>query len=69
MLAEKITRNKICVDLIRTYVTRRKGKEYNLHLKAVMMIDPVTIWFEIAKYEDKREISISNLVETMWLFI
>ena len=31
------------------------------------MIDPVTGWFEIAQYEDKIEISIANLVETMWL--
>ena len=32
------------------------------------MIDPVTGWFEIEKYEDKRAISIANLVETMWLY-
>ena len=31
------------------------------------MIDPVTGWFEITKHEDKREISIANLVETMCL--
>ena len=32
-----------------------------------MRIDPVTGWFEIEQYEDKRVISIENLVETTWL--
>ena len=31
------------------------------------MIDPVTGWFEIMQYNDKRAISIANLDETMWL--
>ena len=31
------------------------------------MIDPVIGWFGIAQYEDKRAISIVNLVETTWL--
>ena len=31
------------------------------------MINPVTGWFEIVQYDDKREITIANLVETMWL--
>ena len=34
-----------------------------------MMINPVTGWFEIAQYDDKRTISIANLVETTWLSI
>ena len=32
-----------------------------------MMIDPVTEWFKITQYNDKRDISIANLVETTWL--
>ena len=32
------------------------------------MIDPVTGWFEIAQYEDKRAVSIANLVETTWVY-
>ena len=32
------------------------------------MIDHVTGWFEITQYNDKREISITNLVETTWLY-
>ena len=31
------------------------------------MIDPVTGWFKITQYDDKRVISITNLVETTWL--
>ena len=31
------------------------------------MIDPVSEWFEIAQYYCKNAISITNLVETMWL--
>ena len=31
------------------------------------MIDPVTGWFEITQYNDKKEIPIEILVETTWL--
>ena len=31
------------------------------------MIDPITGWFEITQYNDKKEMMISNLVETTWL--
>ena len=40
------------------------GKKSKLHIKAVTMINPVTGWFEIAQYDDKKAISIANLVET-----
>ena len=36
-------------------------------MKAVTIIDIITGWFKITQYEDKRAISIANLVETMWL--
>ena len=39
----------------------------NLHLKPVTMINPVTKWFEISQYEDKRAIIIANLFKTTWL--
>ena len=42
-----------------------KGKKENLNLKAVTMIEPLTRWFVISQYNDKRVISIANLVETM----
>ena len=31
------------------------------------MIDPVTGWFERTQYNDKKAITIENLVETTWL--
>ena len=46
---------------------RRKVQKESLNLKAVTMIDPVTGWSKITQYNDKRVISITNLVETMWL--
>ena len=46
-LAEEIPWNKLFVDLISTYVIRRKSKRENVHLKSVTMIDPVAGWFEI----------------------
>ena len=31
------------------------------------MIDPVTGWFVITQYNDKRAISMADLVKTTWL--
>ena len=31
------------------------------------MIDPATGWLEIAQYDDKRAISVANIVEQEWL--
>ena len=50
------------------YVIRRKGQKENLNIKAVTMIDRVTGWFEITQYNDRREISITELVKTTWLY-
>ena len=66
-LAEEIPWNKIFVDVIETYIIRHKGRKENLHLKAVTMIDPVTGWFEVVRCDDKRAITMANLVETTWL--
>ena len=63
-VAEEISRNKLCVDLIGPYAIRCKGKKEKLRLKSVTMINPVTGWFEVVCYDDKRAITISNLVET-----
>ena len=57
----------IYIDLIGIYVIRKNGQKEKLNLEAVTMIFPVTGWSEITKYEDKRAISIANLVETLWL--
>ena len=31
------------------------------------MIDPVTGWFEVAQYNDKKAMTIADLAETTWL--
>ena len=31
------------------------------------MIDPVTGWFKVVQYDDKRATTIANLVENMWI--
>ena len=31
------------------------------------MINPVTKWFEVLRYYDKRDITTANLVETTWI--
>ena len=31
------------------------------------MIDPVTGWFEVTQYINKKVMKIANLVETTWL--
>ena len=54
-----------CVYLIEPYVIRSKGKKENLNMKAVPMIYPVTEWLKIAQYDDKKAISLTDLVETM----
>ena len=46
----------------------KKGTEKEkLNLKAFIMVDPVTLWFEITQYIYKRAISIAYLVEKTWL--
>jgi hypothetical protein len=31
------------------------------------MIDPATVWFEIKQYDDKKSITVANIVEQEWL--
>ena len=31
------------------------------------MVDPVTKWFEVTHYRDKKAMTIANLVEPTWL--
>ena len=45
-----------------------KSIEIKLIYKAVTMINPVTGWFEIAQYDDKRATFIVNSVEATWVF-
>ena len=65
-LAEEIPWNKLFVYLIGSYKIRRKGRD-TIILKAVTIIDPITEWFEITQYNNKKGTMIANLVETTWL--
>ena len=58
--------DKLCVDLIGPYTINRKGADA-LICRWVTMIDPATGWFEIHEYDDKRSITVANIVEQKWL--
>ena len=47
----------------------KKGTERKIKHKSINTIYPVTRWFEITQYDEKRAISIANLVEVKWLTI
>ena len=64
--AEQSPWDKLCVDLIGPYKIRRKGQD-DLTCKCVTMIDPATGWFELHQFDDKRAITIANIVEQEWL--
>ena len=66
-IKEETPRDKIFVYIIGPYKIRRKGKQPQI-LKYVTMIYPVTGWFGITQYSNKKEIPITNLVETTWMF-
>ena len=42
-------------------------KREPLFLKSITTIEPVTVWFEITKYSNKKAMTIVNLVDTTWL--
>ena len=65
-IAEETPWNKIFIDLIGPYKTRRKGKDH-LILKSVTIIYAITKWFEIMQYSNKKVMAILNLVETTCL--
>ena len=58
----------ICVNLISPYKIRSKKHGHKIpELRCVMMINPVTGWFEIKQYDDKESITVANIVEQEWL--
>ena len=66
--AETYQWDKICVDLIGPYTILCKGKhKSDLTLRGVTMINPTMGWFEIATYDDKKTMTIANIVEFTWL--
>ena len=61
---DKTPWSKLCIKLIGPYKICNKIKDH-LILKSVTMIDPVTGWFEVTQYVDKKVMTIANFVETM----
>ena len=60
--AESDPWERICVDLIGPYTIKQKDGENELKLQAITMIDPATGWFKTHEYDDKRAITIANIV-------
>ena len=58
---------KLCLDIIGKYNIYINGNNKHLILKATAMNYSVMGWFETTKYYNKRGITITNLVETIWL--
>ena len=52
-LADKISWNKLCVGLIGPNKICSKGKN-NFTLKSIMIVNPVTGWFEIIQDNNKK---------------
>ena len=62
-LSEGILWNKLCVDITVPYKILIQGRE-PIILKSVTMIDLITGWFIITQYNNKKSMTIKNLVET-----
>jgi hypothetical protein len=66
--AEAMPWDRLCVDLIGPYNIKSNVKGVKIPpLKCVTMIDPATGWFEIKQYDDKKSITVANIVEQEWL--
>ena len=52
---------------IKPYAIMIKVKKENVYPKAITMIDIITGRFEIVHYDDKRAITIANLIESSCL--
>ena len=46
---------------------KQKEGENELKLQAVTIIDPATRWFKMHEYDDKRAITVANMLEQQWL--
>jgi hypothetical protein len=65
---EAMPSDRLCVNLIGPYNIKSNVKGVKIPpLKCVTMIDPATGWFEIKQYDDKKSITVANIVEQEWL--
>jgi hypothetical protein len=66
--AEAMPWDRLCVDLIGPYSIKSNVKGVKIPpLKCVTMINPATGWFKIKQYDDKKSITVTNIVEQEWL--
>jgi hypothetical protein len=64
LLTTGIPWDRVNIDMIGLLsVKTPKGK---LKLLAITMIDPATGWFEIHEFDNKKAITIANIVEQEW---
>ena len=67
--AEAIPWDRLSVDIIGPYKVRREGHEEPLILRSLTMIYPITGWFKIVQYNDRKAAKISNLLYQAWICI
>jgi hypothetical protein len=72
LLPEKETEamplDTLCINLIGPYYIKSNVKGVKIPpLKCVTMIDPATGWFKIKQYDDKKSITVTNIIEQEWL--
>jgi hypothetical protein len=62
--AEAMTWDRLCINLIGPYNIKSNIKGVKIPpLKCVTMINQATGWFEIKQYDDKKSITVTNIVE------
>ena len=65
-IVEETRWNKMCVDFTGPYkICQRENQPLNL--KAVIIIDIVTGWFEMRQYKNKTAMKTENLVDNLCL--
>jgi hypothetical protein len=66
--AEAMPWDRLCVNPIGPYNIKSNIKGVKIPpLKCIAMIDLATGWFEIKQYDDKKSITVANIVEQEWL--
>jgi hypothetical protein len=68
MEAEAMPWDSLCINLAGPYNIKSNVKGVKISpLKCVTMIDPATGWFQIEQYDDKKSITVANIVQQEWL--
>ena len=60
-----INHGNICASI--SLVLIKYEQRHTPELRCVTMINPATGWFEIKQYDDKKSITVANIVEQEWL--